>query len=824
MHTLPRNLHTLTRNLAKSPAFTLAAVLILALGIAAATAMFSLVEGILLRPLPFHDPDHLVVLGEHVGENPGIGATARDIRAYAAQTAAFSSVGGYAGVTFEVTGGATPEVLDATRMTTGAFTALGVQPHVGRLFTAQEEDAGKLLAIISDALWQNRYHRDPNIVGNAVSLDRKTYTIIGVMPRSFEFPLQPGRLNRTQLWIPMSLTPDELSIQSAGRWGYRMIARLRDGVTLQQGREDAIRVAQDIQRNFPAGMAAIRIRGDVDLLRDQTVADAKPLLRILFVAVLIVLLIACANVAGLMLVRAIRRRREHALRLALGAGSGVLVRDSIFEGLLISVAGGLLGLGFAALMNRFALHVLPETMPRIDSISINAPVAAFALLLSLATGILCSLAPAFAALRTNLTQSLNEGTRTGSGGASHSWLRSTLVVAEIAIALLLLNLAGAFLRSFQKMRAVDPGFRPDHVLVAGYQLPRDIYSTGASAQTFIRNLIDRLSSRPGVTAAGIANTLPSSTSFAMAAYTIEGQPEEGWKLKFAPFAATYGDYFAAMGIRLINGRTFTHDDRAGAPLVVIVNQSMARDCWPGQSPIGKRMHVGNPRKGLPWATVVGIVADTVTGSPDQPSRDQWYAPLQQPAILVGQNAPDSPAFAAGGFITLRSMLPPEQMVQTLQSTVAEIDPLLALNQVQPMTEAVANIEAPRRFNTDLISAFAAAALLLSITGIYAVVAFSVSLRTQEIAIRMALGAQRENIARLVLVSGAKMALLGCGLGVVASLAVSRFVRSFLFEVSPTDTTIYAASVLVMIFMAILASALPAARAASGDPIDALRSS
>jgi predicted permease len=816
-------LHTLPRKLAKSPGFTLASVLILALGIGAATAMFSLVEGVLLRPLPFHDPDRLVVLGEHVGENPGIGTTARDIRAYAAQTAAFSAVGGFAGQTFEISGGATPEVINATRMTAGAFTALNVQPIEGRLFTAQEEDAAKPLAIISDALWQNRYHRDPNIVGTAVSLDRKTYTIIGVMPRSFEFPLQPGRLNRTQLWIPMSLSPDELSIQNAGMWGYRMIARLKDGVTVQQGREDAIRVAQDIQRNFPAGMSAIRIRGDVALLRDQTVSDARPLLRILFVAVLIVLLIACANVAGLMLVRAIRHRREHAVRLALGARSSVLVRDSAYEGLLISLAGGLLGLGLAALIIRFALHVLPENMPRIDSISINAMVAAFALLLSLATGILCSLAPAFAALRTNLSQSLNEGARTGSGGASHSWLRSTLVVAEIAIALLLLNLAGAFLRSFQKMRAVDPGFRPDHVLVGAYQLPLNIYPTDTSSLTFTRNLIDRLSSKPGITAAGITNTLPASGFTGMAAYTIEGQPEEGWKLKFAPFAITYGDYFRAMGIRLIEGRTFTSDDRVDAPLVILVNESMAKDCWPGQNALGKRMHVGNPRKGLPWATVVGIVADTKGGPLDQPNRDQWYAPMQQPAILFGQNAPAARSQPAGGFITIRSILPPEQMVQTLRSTVAEIDPLLALHHPEPMDEVVSNIEAPRRFNTDLITAFAAGALLLSIAGIYAVVAFSVSLRAQEVAIRMALGAQRDNIARLVLLSAAKMALLGCGLGVAASFAVSRFVQTFLFEVSPTDVTIYAASVIVMIAMALLASALPAARAASADPIEALRS-
>jgi hypothetical protein len=309
----------------------------------------------------------------------------------------------------------------------------------------------------------------------------------------------------------------------------------------------------------------------------------------------------------------------------------------------------------------------------------------------------------------------------------------------------------------------------------------------------------------------------------MAAYTIAGEPVEGWKLKFAQFAITYGDYFSAMGIPLIEGRTFTPDDGPDALLVAIVNQSMAKHSWPGQRAIGKRMHVGNPHKGLPWATVVGVVADTKLGSRDEPSGDQWYFPAQQPSTLYGSGFSGAFAEPAGGYIALRSALPPEQMTQTLRSAIAEIDPLLALEQVQPMNDVISNVEAPRRFNTDLIAAFALGALVLAITGIYAVVAFSVSLRTQEIAIRMALGAQRAGIARLVLISGAKMALSGCGFGLLGSLALSRLVSSFLFGVSATDPLIYTGSVLIMILIALLASALPAARAASADPIDALRS-
>jgi predicted permease len=822
MHTLEQNLRFAFRQLRKTPGFTLTVVLTLAVGIGATTAIFSLIEGVLLRPLPFKDAERLVLLGDHLGGGPGISVTAHEIATYSSATRAFSSLGGYITTGFEVSAGAQPEEVDAARLGAGVFLTLGVQPILGRVFTRQEEDAHQPLAVISYALWLNRYRSDPHVLGTSIVLDRKAYSIVGVMPRSFEFPLQTGHLNQAQLWVPMSLTPDELSDQHAGFWGYHMIARLTNGVALPQAVQDVDRVARQIMRDFPASMAAIHIQGDVKLLREQAVANVRPMLRTLFFAVAIVLLIACVNVSSLLLVRAIRGRREYAVRLALGARASVVMREAVCEGLLLSLTGGLLGLAFAAIAIRTALQLLPESMPRIDSISMNANVAGFALLVALATGALCRLAPAFAALRTNLIDSLKEGAPIGMGSSGHAWLRSVLVVSEVAIAPVLLTVSGAFLRSFQKMRAVDPGYRPDHVLVAGYQLPLRQYSTDASVNVFNRAIVDRLSNKPGIIAAGITNALPASGSSSQGAYTIEGVPADGWKLKFAAFAITQGDYFTTMRIPLLDGRTFTIHDDSNATLVVIVNQSMARHCWPGQRAIGKRMHVGNPQKGLPWATVVGVVADTTIGSRDEPSTDQWYFPATQPAILFGSNASGKLTNAASGYIAVRSALVAEYMTQTLRSAVAEIDPLLALQQVQPMTDAISNIEAPRRFNTDLITAFAAGALLLAVTGIYAVVAFSVSLRAQEIAIRMALGAQRIGIACLVLVSGAKLALLGCGFGVLGSVAVSRLVGSFLFDVSATNPLIYLVAVLIMMLLAVLALALPATRAASADPIDVLR--
>ena len=822
MHALTQNLQFTFRQLRRTYAFTLTVVLTLALGIGATTAMFSLVEGILLRPLPFQDANRLVLLGDHLGGRPGMSVRAREIAMYTGATQAFSSLGGFITTSFELSGGAQPEQINAARMNSGMFSTLGVQPILGRVFTPEEEDARQPVAVISYALWTDHYHRDPRVLGISIVLDRKPYSVIGVMPRGFEFPLQLGSLDQAQLWVPLSLSPDELSDQHSGFWGYRMIARLKDGVSLPQAVQDADRVAHEIMRDFPASMSAIHIQGDARPLRESVVADVRPVLQTLFLAVAIVLLIACVNVSGLLLVRAIRQRREYAVRVAIGASASRIIRESLVEGLLLSTAGGLLGLAFAAIAIRSTLHLMPDSLPRIDSVSMNTSIAAFALVLSVATGVLCSLAPAFVALCTNLIESLKEGAQTGSGSASHTWLRSALVVSEVAIALMLLTVSGVFLRSLQKMQAVDPGFRADHALIAGYQLPLAQYPTPASVSSFNRAVVEQLSSKPGVIAVSISNAVAASDFSPQSAFTVEGVSADQWKLKFAAFTSVYGDYFGAMGIPLLEGRTFTMHDDSNAPLVIVVNQSMAKDCWPGQSAIGQRMHVGNPGKGLPWATVVGVVADTKMPR-DVPSIDQWYTPMDQPATLYGSGTPGNLSGPPSGYITIRSSLDPEHMVRTMRSTITEIDPLLALREVRSVTEAVSAIEAPRHFNTDLITAFALGALLLAITGIYGVMAFSVAQRAQEIAIRMTLGAQRTAIAKLVLASAAKLALFGCGLGVLGSLAVSRLLSSFLFGVSPTDPLVYTVCVSIMMTTALLASTLPAASAASADPMDALHS-
>ena len=816
-----RDFRLALRQLLKAPTFSLAIVLTLALGIGATTAIFSLVEGVLLRPLPFRDPERLVLLGDRLGDGPQLGVTASEVATYEHVAQAFSSIGAYDNTSWELSGGPLSESVDGARLTASVFPTLDVAAAVGRVFTQQEDEAHAPVAVISYALWLNRFHRDPQILGATITLDRRNYTIVGIMPRSFEFPLLPGRVGQAQLWVPMSFSADELS-PSSGAWAIHLVGRMKDGVSVPQAAHDADRVAQQVMRDFPPELAAIHIRGDILPLRESVVARVRPLLRTLFLAVCIVLLISCANVATLLLVRAIRRRREHAVRLALGAHAGTILRECVSEGLALSLAGGLVGLALAALALRVTAPLLPESMPRIDAISINAYVASFGLLIAVLTGVLCSLVPAWAAIRTNLLENLKEDVRSGTGSLRHTWLRSSLVVAEIAIATVLLTVSLAFLRSYQQMLAVDSGFRPDHVLIAGYKLPAQQYGTESSIANFNREVVDRLASQPATVAVGLANTLPDTGGGGRGGFTIEGASIAGWKLRFAPFIETYGGYFRALGISLIAGRHFTERDRSDAPLVCIVDQSMAKQEWPGQSPIGKRLHIGNPKRTLPWAIVVGVVPDVRIDAPDQPAGEEWYFPMEQPAIIEGTGVTGMVDLSSG-WIALRSMLPPEQMIGTLRSVVAGIDPRLALDPVRPMADAISAVEAPRRFNTGLITAFAVAALVLAALGIYAVIAFTTSQRTQEIAVRMALGAQRGNIARLVLGSGAKIAVTGCALGILGSLSISRLVGAFLFGVSATNPIVYVASVVLMLVLALLASALPALRAAAADPAQALRS-
>jgi len=641
------------------------------------------------------------------------------------------------------------------------------------------------------------------------------------MPRDFEFPLVPGQLNRSELWVPLSLTPGELDNQ--GSWSFRMIGRLKPNMSPALAQDDASRVAKQIERSFPGPMQSLHLQPVIQRLDESTVAEAKPLVRTLFLAVTVVLFIACANLAGLLLVRVVRRRREIAVRLALGASGVAIVRQSLIETLTLSVAGGLLGLVLAFMALRAGVAFLPETLPRVNDIALDWNVVAFALLLAIATGLLCGLIPALAASRTGFNEALKEGGRSGSAGGGHARLRSGLVVAEIAVALVLLVASGLLLRSFEKLRTVELGFRTDHALTATYNLPRSEYATQNTVDAFNDQLLRKLRQLPGVQAVGITSQLPAENSVSQNSFVAEGYvTPKGTQMSMSWTSQVLGDYLTAAGVPLLRGRNFNDADRVDSPLVAIVNRSLAEHYWPGQDPVGKRIHFGLQNMPVPWMTIVGEIGDIRQSSADSPVEEQIYQPASQAKTTYGQFAPDGMLNANGGGIVVRTELPPEQITEALLAAVRSIDPRLPLTQVQPMERIVQEDQAPRRFNVILISAFAGAAVLLALLGIYSVIAFSAALRTQEMAIRLALGSQRSGVMQIILASGAKLGLYGCGIGTLVAFFATRLLRSFLFEVDPLDPSVLILAALSIFVLAMATSLIPARRAAAVEPVRALR--
>ena len=828
MNSLWLDIRFALRQLRKSPGFTLSAVLTLAFGIGATTAIFSIVEGVLLRPLPFQNPARLVALGDSLsGINLAGGmpyATGPEIGIYARGTSSFSGMGAYRPTGFELSGAGEPMQVNASRLTASIFPLLGVSPLIGRPFTQQEDTASQQVAVISDQMWKSRFQSDANIVGRKIMLDRKSYEIIGVMPREFEFPLVPGQLNRSELWVPMSLTSAELGAAGGASWNFTIVGRLKPGVTAAQAQQDIGRTQQEIMKAFPAAMASIHLNPIVESLDEATVAQARPLVRTLFLAVAVVLFIACANLAGLLLVRVIRRRREISVRLALGASGTAVLRQSLVEALVLSLSGGVLGLMLASAALRVGVSFLPETLPRINSIGLDWKVVAFSLGIAVVTGLLCGLIPAFAASRTGVNDALKEGGRTGTAGGGHARLRSALVVAELAVALVLLTASGLLLRSFEKLRAVDVGFHTDHLLTAGYGLPQQQYSTQAATNGFNLELLNKLQQLPGVEAVGLTSSLPASGQNNNESFFPEGYvPPKGSGLLSGWPSQVFGDYFRAAGIPIIRGRAFTGADTATSPLVIIVNHKLAERFWPGQDPIGKRIHIGLLETPLPWMTVVGEIGDVKQTSVDSDVTYQFYQPIDQMKASLGTFAPPDMIVGNGGSIVLRTSLPPETMASILRATVRSVDPQLPLTQVESMDQVIAEGQASRRFNTVLISSFAAAAVLLALLGIYSVIAFSATMRTHEMAIRMALGSQRSSILQLVLASGAKLGLVGCCLGAVAAIFATRLMGTLLFQVNPLDPIVIALAAIAIFVLALAASVIPAARAASIEPMQALRS-
>jgi predicted permease len=781
-----------------------------------------LAYGILLRPLPFYKPEQLFAINEDLqsfGENEVVPAS--DVVMFERQMRSIR-IAGFKLLNMELSGRGEPLETNVCRITGYMFPTLGVGPLLGRTFTQAEDEQSEPFAVLSYGFWQNYFNKDPKAIGSKILLERKPYLIIGVMPRTFEFPLQPGHLSSTEIWIPMSFTQSELTTLVGG-FQFSLVGRLEEHMSLSQAEIEAHTIAHDIDQSRPQYLQSVYVK-DVVLhpLSEQVVGDARPLVRVLVLSVLTVLLIACTNLAGLLLVRAIHHRREFAVRLALGATISALLFQTVSESLILTLGGGALGIIASGLTLHLFVRALPETLPRVGSVQLNSFVVASTLVLSVVTGICCALVPTVAAARTPMNDTLKEGGRTGSSGTSHVRLRSTLVVLEIAVAFVLLAAAGLLIRSFQKIRTSNPGFRSDHAVIAQYSLPVLQYPTQSAVNAFSGELRRRLKRLPGVRYAALTTGLPL-TDVDLRVFVPSASAKSSAELPgHGALLLNEGNYFESLRIPLIAGRYFADTDAAGAPLVAIVNQSLADDYWPEENPIGKHIRLGTQDMQTPWITIVGEVSNVKQQSIDAADQHQLYLPVSQYRADLGSFASKDDVSGRTMFVVLGTQLSPETFENVIRLTIRSLDPQLAITQVQTMDEAVSRNGAPRKFNTVVIAAFASVAVFLVILGIYGVIAFTAATRAQEMAIRMALGAERQDIVYLVLRSGVTLGSAGCVLGLVLSFLTLKLISGLLFQVRVLDALNLSLAGLSILLFSLLASLGPAARAASVKVVDALR--
>ncbi len=810
------------RQLRKTPGFTLTAVLTLAIGIGGVTAVFSLVEAVLLRPLPYKDSAKLFALHERVEHlmDGDANLSAPDVLTFARESKAFTGVGGFVGASCEASGAGAPFQARVERLTASMFPVLGVDPVLGRTFTQQEDDTSAPVTVISYALWQERFQGDPQALGKTIELDRRPYTIIGVMPREFESPVGLGGLAPRDLWVPMSFTPIEKSAEHAS-FDYGAVARLKASVTPAQAQQDVDRVIAIIQSKDPD----IRLHASLRVLKEEAVRDARPILRMLTAAVGLILLIACVNLANLLLVRAAGRRREFGVRLALGAARRVMLRQLLTESLLLSAIGGLLGVAPAGVLVRVAAVNLPDSLPRMNEIAVRWPVVFLAIALTGMTGVLCGLAPALASMKAEVLDALREGGQGAGQSRAQHRLRNGLVMTETALAMVLLVGAGLLLRSFQKMLATDSGVETAHVMTASLALPKHDYPTQERVNAFYGELQRQLAAIPGVRTVGFSSNIPliglnSSRLFAPQGYVKK--PNEGWSL--ASNYLVQGNYFDALRIPLIRGRYFdARDEEPGAPRAAIISQSFAQRYFAGKDAVGMHLKVGpSYDTEMPPIEVVGVVGDVKPNHADQTQMVQMYEPVSQAAADLG------PLAAMIGVVgelrvVVRTAGDPAGLEESFTKAVRQLDPLLAITDMQTMDEVVAATESSRRFNTIILTSFAGIALVLSLLGIYGVLAYAVTERKREIAIRMALGATREDVLQRTLRSALTLAGVGVAGGLVASLGLTHLLNSLLYGVKPLDAPAIAGAAVVLLACSALAGWLPARRAASTEPMDALRS-
>jgi putative ABC transport system permease protein len=798
------------RMLLKSPGFTVVAVVALALGIGANTAIFSVINSVLLRPLPYADPDRLVVVWE---TNPNLGgnlqlrneASPANYLDWKAQQTVFEDFGVFNWNTFNLTGGDTPEQLTGNPSTASIFSTLGVKPMLGRVISAEDDREGApRVVLLSHKLWQRRFGAKPEIVGQQISLNNQSYTVIGVMPPEFVFPA-----GISELWVPMAFTKAASERRSAHYLYTR--ARLKPGVSMEQAQAEMDTIAARLRQQYPDTNTDRGIR--LVSLHEETVRQLKPALLVLLGAVGFVLLIACANVANLMLARATARHKEIAIRTALGASRWRVVRQLLTESLLLSLAGGLCGLLLALWGIDLLKGGVPSQMISFtygwNQIGLDARVLTFTLAISILTGMLFGLIPALQVSKPDLNEGLKEGDRGSTGTRNRA--RSLLVVSEVALALILLVGAGLMMKSFVRLLEVRPGFDPENVLTASLSLPRARYDNTQKAADFVAQLEQQVAGQPGVKAVGAVNLLPMAGSGATTSFVVEGQaaPMRGQEPE-ANYRVVTPSYFGALGIPVARGRAFNEHDRAkeaGAPGVAIINETMVRLFFQNEDPLGRRLLDSEGRN--PPVEIVGVVGDIKHFGLDDKPEAYLYLPHAQ----VG-----------GNFMTLvvRTERDPSAMTAALRREVLTLDKDQPVFDVKTMEQRLADTGAQKRLTMWLLGVMASVALVLAAVGIYGVIAYSVTQRTHEIGIRMALGAQRGDIIRLVVKQGMLMAVVGVLVGLAASFYVTRVMSGLLFGVSATDPATFAGVALLLAAVALVACLIPARRATRVDPMVALR--
>jgi len=795
------------RQLRKSPSFTAIAVLTLALGIGANTAVFSIVYSALLKPLPYHDAARLMVLNETTPKVGVVSVSYPNFLDWRAQSHSFSEVAALQEVSFNLSGITEPESVSGLAVSPNFLAMMGFRPAIGRDFESAEEQTGTApVTILSYSLWQRRFAGDPAVLGRTIVLDGHDFMVVGVLPSNF---LAPGN---TDLLIPMGVwitNHSKAAHERGARGDMPVIGRLAPGITGKQAKAEMEGIAARLAKEYPIANDDFGVA--LQPIRDAFVGQTRPALLVLFAAVIFVLLIACANVANLFLVRGTGRTKEMALRIALGASNSRIFAQMLTESLVLSLFGGLLGVGVAFAGVRGIGKLIPAGLLRGGIVALNIPVLLFAAAIVLLAAFVFGITPALHSSRTDVQSELKEGARTSSAGTDHSRIRGALAIAEAALALVLLVGAGLMMKSLYRLLQVDPGFQPNQVMTMTISLRRDQYSKDAAVRNFWEQVLQRVRELPGVESAAVSTNTPMTDNHDRNDVTIEGmaQPKPGHYPHPDVHIVSPG-YVQTLGIMLLRGRSFTETDKEDTPLVAMINDRLAKQLFPNQDPIGKRFMFGHASTDQPkWLTIVGVVADTKLYGLANLSRLEVYVPLRQDPS--GQMD-----------LVVKSRVDPAAMTSAVRSAVYSVDKDQSIASVATMKQLVNNSLATRRMTLVLFGLFSALALILGAIGIYGVISYSVAQRTREIGVRMALGAPRAGVFRMVIGQGVKLAGTGVVIGILAALGLARLMSSLLYQVSAADFETFTAVAVLLLIVALAASYIPARRATSVEPIVALR--